>query len=199
MSGVTMHQGEIVRGRDGMPLMRAEAIVDNVTWQSIQAVLDRPAGRNTGTRQSRLLLHVARCALCDSALYGKSNGRNLYYHCPGTTPARGNLERCPAMMVRTDWLDPLAVALFLGQVGHIEIQERVPAADDGRAELAEIGQAIVDLEAERFVHGIQRDGYDDMVAALKARHSQISAPPASPSMATYRPTGQTYRDMWSAT
>jgi site-specific DNA recombinase len=197
ITGVTTYKGEIVRGNDGLPVMRAEPIIDAATYARVKEVLARPAGRQGGNRPSRMLLHVAYCALCDGILYGKRNARNAYYECINTTPARGTHERCTARMMRVDELERAVDDTVMDALGWVP--EMAPAigspSSDRDEKLAEVGHAIADLTAERYVRGIVRDNYGSMIADLQAEHDRLSALPAE-QKPNRVPTGKTMEEVW---
>ncbi len=197
ITGVTTYRGEIVRNADGKPVKRAEPIIDAATHARVKEVLARPGGRHGGDRPSRMLLHIAYCALCEGLLYGKRNARNAYYQCVNTTPARGSHERCTVRMMRVDELESAvddAVMESLGWVPEMEPTSNNPAG--GRDEkLAEIGQAIADLTTERYVQGVVRKNYDSVMAGLQAEHDRLSALPAD-QRPDRVPTGKTIEQVW---
>ena len=94
-------------------------------------------------------------------------------------------------------LEVLAACLFVGRVVHVEVIERVIIPNDTRArELAEVGQAIVNLNAERYQHGVIRPCFEEIRAGLEAQHARMLALPPEPDIATERPTGQTFGQLW---
>jgi site-specific DNA recombinase len=198
-TGVLTHHGQVVRGADGMAVMRSEPLVEQVTWERAQEALKARRGRSRGPRPSRLLLGVAYCLDDGQPLYGKANGHNEYYACKNKTPARGHAPLCMSQVIRSDWLDDFAVAIFLVEVGDVDIEERVDDASGGHAiELARTGDAIAGLTADRYVRGIVHENYDQILARLQARHAELSSQPARPRSAGWRSTGQSYRQMWDS-
>lgn len=198
MTGVMIHDGQVVRGADGMPIMRAEPLVEYETWLRLQAALESRKGRSVGPRRARLLLQVAFCLTDRQPYYGHSS-RHLYYACRNASPNRGAAPRCVGQMIRADWFESVSTSVFLAEVGDVEIEERAADASDGTAaELAEIGRAIVDLTADQFGGGSGRDDYDQVMGALRARHAELSSQPARPRTAIWRGTGRTYSQMWDS-
>jgi len=201
--GVITHQGKVVRGPDGLPQQFGEPIVEMATWDRLQLIVgrqdkDEPPRhvRTEGPRSSRLLLHVAYCLLCRRPLYGKSNTHAKYYCCPGTTPARGSAERCRAQQLRADFLEPLAEALFLHEVGKADIEERVLTTDDVQAaERARIGREISQLTKEYYEDGVQYPDFDSKLASLRSRHAQLAGAQLV-QKPKWRKTGQTFAQAW---
>ena len=184
----------LVLGGDGMPVRRTP-VLDDETWFALQGVLDRNAERKSAVHtRASALLGVAFCALCGRKLYAdvREARTRAYYVCPGRLD-----NECAARSVPMDGLEVLAACLFVGRVGHVEVIERVIVPNDTRAkELAEVGQAIVNLNAERYQHGVMRPGFEEIRADLEAQHARLLALPPEPDVATERPTGQTIGQLW---
>jgi hypothetical protein len=90
-------------------------------------------------------------------------------------------------------------AAFLRDYGTKAMLERFETeGDDHSRELAEVGQQIADLTAERFVQQIIRPDYDKMMAALQAEHARISALPVGDSMVEWVDMGKTLGAAWEA-
>lgn len=107
---------------------------------------------------------------------------------------------CATLPVRGEWLESLASDLFLAQVGDVELLEpHLVPGDTNAAELEEIGRAIADLTADRYVRGIIHDNYGAILAGLQAEHARLAELPSLPPRTKRRPTGKTFGQLWNAT
>jgi site-specific DNA recombinase len=198
-TGVTTHKGQIVLDAGGNRIMRAEPIIDAATHVRVLDILARHRGRESGDRPSRALLHIAFCGLCGGILYGKRNARNSYYQCVNATPARGSHPRCSARMMRTDELEPIVDEAVTDVYGDLPDMERPPnPAKDRDENLAAVGQAIADLTTERYVQGVIRPDFDEMMAGLRTEHDRLSALTAGTPDLEPVPTGKTVGEVWQA-
>ena len=194
VTGVTTYKGEVVRGGDGYPLLRAEPIVSEADYLRMQQILARPAGRRAGARQSRVLLRVAACGLCGRDMYGKANARNRYYQCPGATPARGARPRCAARMIRADALEAAVEEALLEAAGDVAMREKktTPASD----ELARADEAIGALAAQVTSGALTAAQYAQVAAGLITQRKRLAAL-AAPEIVEWVPTGQTFSEFWA--
>jgi len=176
MTGVTTYNGEIVRGKNNLPIMRAEPIVDDAQWQAVQIALARPAGRTEGERQSRMLLHVAICGMCFSHMYGRRNRYQLYYYCPNRTSARGNKAKCITPMIRTDALDSLMSETIMTTLGDVQRQETtVTPGNDKSLELARLDEAIKALPAQVTSGALTASAYAALAGDLSRMRDSVAA------------------------
>jgi site-specific DNA recombinase len=194
--GITEYRGQVVRDADGLPKRFSEPIISDEKWRQVQYVLSQ-AGRPQSRRHNgALLLRVAYCP-CGSPLYASRpvvRGKLYnYYRCY----ARAQGSGCPGRNISAKWLDEQAETIFLNQVGHVEILEKVTIPGDNHAtELARIGQAMTDLVSERYVRNIVRDDYDALMARLETEHARLAALPAEPDRIEQRSTGRTFAELW---
>jgi site-specific DNA recombinase len=200
LRAITEYDDQVVRDESGLPVRFAEPIIDDDKWRQLQSALDRASKPTSGQRSdAAFLLRIAYCA-CGSPLYSMRctvKGKTyLYYRCHGRTQLRSG---CPSLSVRADWLNERAEKIFLEQVGHVEVFEKVTIPGDNHAaELAAVGQAITELVSDRFVRGIERDDYDTLIARLQAEHARLTALPAEPDQVVQRSTGRTFAEHWAA-
>lgn len=197
VTGVTTYKGEVVRDGDGYPLLRAEPVVSEADYLAMQQNLACPAGRHVGARQSRLLLHIAACALCGADLYGKANARNRYYQCPNATPARGARQRCAARMIRADALEAAVEEALLEAAGDVPMREKkTTPANDVSVELGRADEAIGALAAQVTSGALTADQYAQVAAGLITRRDRLAAL-AAPETVEWVPTGQTFAEFWA--
>jgi site-specific DNA recombinase len=192
-------QARIVYGEDGLPLRRP-AIIDDETWDGLQAVLGK--GRKAGNRSNAatMLLRIAFCADCHSPLYAaikpgsKAEPRRYYYTCGGK-----QYEGCPTRLIPMKELDQAVSDSFLATYGHRpHFKRKLTNGNDRERKLAEIGQAIADLTTERFVHQIIRPDYDTHMAKLQAEHKRLANSKPEPPAVRRIPTGITIGEYWAS-
>jgi site-specific DNA recombinase len=192
--GYVMHDGQIVRDDDGMPVRR-EALIDDEMWTQLQARLDANATPRSGAvSDANLLLQVAFCT-CGQPLYGHARkGRGYgYYQCK--TRRLGG--KCETRSIRIDVLDELVTEALLGQVGSVAMLEKIVIpAEDHTKKLAQIEQQIADIEAE-VVNGMPVSSATRMLAKLEANAEALRALPSRPERIEWKETGQTFSERWA--
>jgi len=149
-----------------------EAIIDEGTWDAVQARLGRNSkgGRRTTHRASSVspLSGLVRCAVCGSAMtptHARKRGRQYYYYvcqraqkqgasaCPRSRVPVGELERFVLDRIRRIGRDPELLAAT------------VEAAHEGlRARQCEVGAEIPRLRSER-----------SRLETARERHREIAA------------------------
>jgi len=194
-----------VLDHDGMPARWPARVLTDEKWDTLQAALDRVSSASeTARRDASKLLGVAKCFLCDHNLYNNDYWRLEQhwrtYRCPQRQECRAGLgKRCPARSVNADWLETKTRDVFLAEAGHVPIMTKIVTPDTSSArQLAAVGRQIADLTAERFVHGVQRPDYDEVMASLTTQHAALAAAPGKPPETRWEDTGRTVADEWEA-
>jgi DNA invertase Pin-like site-specific DNA recombinase len=189
----------IVYGDDGFPVRRA-AILDDDTWDELQAVIRKTgAGRRTGRRSNAatLLLGVAMCGECGGRLHSESKGRHSrgvrhYYGCE-----RRHYRGCTARLVPRDELDErINYAMMVAFKDAEVIEVKRSHGNERDRKLRQIGQSIIDLTTERYAHGIIRPNYDEMLANLQAEEIRLRTTAPEPSEEKENPTGETIGELY---
>ncbi|WP_433114269.1 recombinase family protein [Micromonospora sp. CA-246542] len=201
--GIAEKDGEVIRGDDGLPVKRAEAIVSRSDYELVQKRLDEISKKKTRSMQTSPLLGVLFCLSCGEPAYRVLTGaatrkvRQTYYRCRGRTEKR---NACTAVGIRADALEEIIEATMLGHIGDVEIFEEVfIAAESHQEELAEALAAHEDLVGRSAGKtGKIRENFDRQIASLEALIERLSALPESPARTELRSTGQTYREVWNA-
>lgn len=203
--GVFEREGKVVRDNDGLPVKRAEAIIDRETWDRVQARLDIGSKEKTRTAKTSPLLHIAYCLVCGHPMYQLKNRKLVrgeyvyrgYYRCRGW---RDKLNDCTNSSVPGDLLHGWVEAAILDLIGSLEVVEQVliPAAEHGQ-ELAEASQALADLS--KMTAGKSeavKKVYAGQIAALEELITRLAELPQSEARMEEHPTGSTYRELWDA-
>jgi site-specific DNA recombinase len=195
------HALRVAVGEDGLPVQRAEPLLDRETWERLQAVLDErgwePVKAAAGRKDRALLLRVLFCE-CGEAMY-TYRGRNArYYRC--SSKSIGGVS-CGRGAIPKDATDAEVTEHFLRAVGDLEAIDRVkvPGVDYSR-EIADLEAALGRLEGDRDA-GL----YDGPTAAerYRAQHrkhtsavDELRARPVTAETWREERTGETYRDRW---
>ena len=165
---------QVVRGDDGMPVTREPAVPPEV-WAKVQVVLDKNGRPDSGKRRNASpLLQVAFCP-CGKPLYRDSGSRHAYYRCAD----RGN---CKARAIPVDDLHERIDSYLRVAYGdsHIPIKVEIAAEDHTQA-LADVDQAIADLEADRYERGLFKG--EDGHQALRGHDDQAGSQAGDPGRA----------------
>ena len=92
------------------------------------------------------------------------DGRLLYYGCQNV-----HYRGCKARLIPMDDLDNRVNYIWLTGWNESEVIEIKRGRSNERdRQLAEIGQAIADLNTDQFVRGIIRPNFDELIADLRA-------------------------------
>jgi site-specific DNA recombinase len=193
VNGRSGRNPSIVYGSDGLPVRRV-AIIDDETWNELQEVIKKSGeGRKTGHRSnaSTLLLGIAHCGDCGGRLHSEIKGQygvyRYYYGCQNR-----HYRGCKARLIPRDDLDERMNYAMMDIFRDCELYEIKRGHGNERdRKLAEIGQAIVDLTTDRYMRGVIRPNYDEMLANLQKEESRIRATPPEPSVETKIDTGET--------
>ncbi|NNU26798.1 recombinase family protein [Isoptericola sediminis] len=195
----------LVRGDDGLPLQRAEPVIDRETFEKLQAVIDerkKPAGAAAKRADRSMLLGVAYC-LCGTPLYAYTGGRGKRYYRCGRKAIAGARCEYETKSVRRDRLDGWVEQALLGTVGDVEVMQRTyrPGVDHS-TEIADVLRALDELEDDRqaglYATARTRDRFRAQHKALSARLDALEQLPSEPSGWDETPTGRTYREMWES-
>ncbi|CAL9508202.1 recombinase family protein [Streptomyces sp. enrichment culture] len=210
LTGVMMHRSVPVLDAEGQPVVWAEAVLDPDEFAALQeALLTEPVKetpRRAGARRTPLL-GVVFC-VCGRPLYVRDQKNRLadgtlrvltYYQCRSIS----EMARCDDPSVwRADRLCRTVERSFLEAAGHRTETRRtyVPGRSHG-ATIAELRQALTNLGI-----AIGRAASPAVVEALTRQMdehartlSSLEAEPAVPAHWVEEPTGDPYRERWSAT
>lgn len=199
--GVAEKAGQVLRGPDGLPVKRAEAIISRSDWDQVQIRLQAIAKEPTRSRKASRLLRIAFCIDCGHPLYRQINRKNgierEYYRCRGW---RDKLNDCQNSSLSGKDLQDAVEKALLGTIGDFEVTEEVhvPAEDHSR-QLEEATEALTDLlrRSAGKSEAVQKV-YQAQIDALEGVIERLSALPASAARVELRPTGTTYATLWEA-
>lgn len=193
LRGYVMHQGEPVRGDDGMPVSRV-AILDDDVWRSLQEALDRNARPDSGIRHGgALLLRVIYCGTCDQPLYmhRKASGSDAYRHGP-------KAEECKTSFSAKN-VELAVEQALMTRLADLQMQEKViTPAEDHTVELVKVTEQLAALQEQFMNDKLSADMFAMMATKLESRQTALSALPSRPETTDYVPAGQTFRQHWES-
>ena len=174
--GMVIFKGEVVRGPDGMPVMR-HPVIDRATWKRLQARLDQNSKGKGIPRDAAPWLHVIHCGICGYPLYlQKYAGRpNRYYtHKRGLRVyRRGEREWCPVSAqghAIESQIDDVVLRAWRGRYA-TEVVEI--AGEDHTDELHQVEEAIADWEAQALLPGASAGSIRRVLDVLNAKRQAI--------------------------
>jgi site-specific DNA recombinase len=191
--GEMTHNGATVLGSDGMPL-RFEPIITDEKWVRLQTTLDAASNPLRGERRgAAYLLRVVYCA-CGEPLYQTNSGAgHRYYRCRSRTTGKP----CGNRMIPMAELET-AVDDWITTHPTFEITETRIIHGNGNAKLlADVGQQIADLTAERYVRGIVRDDFHEIMARLQTEYDRLAGTERKTDRIETIPTGRFLSEEWS--
>jgi site-specific DNA recombinase len=179
--GAIVFKGELVRGADGMPLMR-EPVIDRKTWNKLQARLEANSRGAGVPRDASAWLHVIHCYECGEPMYRQpySDGRShIYYHKRSLAKYRdGKVPVCRINLNGRDLERQISPMVQRAWAGRFAIETITIPGEDNTEELARVDEAISDLNTDRYERGLFRgeDGsrrYAEIMSRLEARRQEI--------------------------
>lgn len=188
LRGYVMHDGQPVRGDDGMPITR-DAVIGDDLWTMLQARLDVISRKDSGVRyDAAMLLRV---------LYW--GNEPLYMH---RRPGRGDryrtgpkVEKSASFMAET--VEVLIHAAFMIQLGDTPMfRYEITPAEDHTRELQQVETAIAEIE-DQVIAGLPAASATRMLAKLETKRETLAAMPSRPEQRTRVETGQTFGDVWN--
>ncbi|MFD7900152.1 hypothetical protein [Streptomyces sp. NPDC059743] len=210
---VTDHEGRIVRGDDGLPVLVARPILTLEEQDELRALIEstpqskkqRSRANEPRRKNSGPLTYVLHCHECggrkyrDGSTEPKSDGyrRGLRYRCP--SKSRG-LD-CPGVNIIADPVEKWVGEEFIrrhGFMGYV-LEEYVPGVSyEGDIKAAE--SALDELEADRragVYKGAAVERFRAQHQSLTERLERLRALPTREATTVLRDTGRTVADEWN--
>jgi site-specific DNA recombinase len=167
--------GGRIRAGDSVVRAAHDAILNEPTWEALQAKLARPeklTPRHRRVKTSALLANLLRCAKCGASMSshwtGKENGRRHHAYvcqsiirrgakaCPGSRAPAGQMEAAVVERIMAIGRDPALVAEALA-AAKTELAARAPALTKELAALNEERRRLTG-ERKNIVDAIAADG-----------------------------------------
>jgi site-specific DNA recombinase len=190
--GEVTHKGAVVMGADGMPVA-FEPILKAEKWQQVQSALDDMRNPLRGERSSAsYLLRIAYC-VCGEPLYVTRAGNGqLYYRCRSRLADKS----CGNRYIPKDALEA-KVDEWITSHPTFELIETHKTDGNGNAKLqADIGRQIADLTQERYVRGVVREDYHEVMGRLQSEYDRLSEPGHSGTRYKTIHTGRYLSEEW---
>lgn len=203
--GQVIHDGQVVRGDDGMPLTWAEPLIRQGDWYALQARLNAASKTKARTQTLSYVLGVGFCGVCQSPLYkwSKPNSRGVtysYYKCQRAYNRASQVEPCPAKPIKCERLDDVIDESIIDAYGWIEVGERkLTQSNDRDRKLAEVGAAIAQMTHDRYVRRVTVDDFAAKLARLEAEHERLSGLENEAAQVEWVPSGFTVAEHWQRT
>ncbi|MFE6493436.1 recombinase family protein [Streptomyces sp. NPDC057748] len=210
---ITDHEGRIVRGDDGLPVMIARPIITLDEQDQLRALIEstpqsetqrarteKPRRKNTGP-----LSYVQHCHECGGTMYrdgsteAGSDGyrRRLRYRCP----ARSKGLDCPGVNIVADPVEKWAGEEFLRRHGHMAyiLEEHVPGVSYA-SDIKAAESALDELEADRragIYKGAAVGRFRTQHKSLTERLERLRSLPTREATTVLKDTGRTVATEWN--
>lgn len=188
-------KGDIVRDAKGQPLLRCDPILDDETWQRLQAKLDAmPSRKSTAPADTSELTGTAECGHCEGPMYRLTSTRKhpngktyvtVYYRCHGTSrkpsKCRNMAKMADVEAKTTKWI-----------MSHpsIEILETVVVKGNT------YGKKLTEVKAAMAALDQDADDYDERHNGLRTEYLRLKDLKPEPDEVKKVPTGRTLAREW---
>jgi site-specific DNA recombinase len=197
---------DVARDSKGLPIQRADPVIDSATWVRLQETLDANRKPGNGNRSDGSpLLRVVFCAVCGRPMYITLRPKTLksgkkvyrYYRCASYN--QDVPEPCKGSNFNADTLERIISDEFLSRVGDLEVERKVFQPGEDHAEALETAQAAYNelteqLSTTRSSSG--RKALRERLRALDEMIEDLEAKPSRPASWAYEGTGQTHAELW---
>lgn len=193
--GHATYKGNTVRDQAGRPVLYADPILEQETWDRMQAAIEqRKHPEAERYNQTSPLLGVLFCSECGQKMYYRVYRRRTrdyrYYFC-----------RKHKQLLKADELEDLLAKRFIEEVGHFNAEDRffVPA-ENHQMELEEATRAVEELTAllGTLTSTTMRSSITGQLQALDSRISQLEKLPSRDAHWEYRNMDYTYAEEWES-
>lgn len=195
LRGRQSHNGDVIRGQDGLPAEVWPPVLDEDRWSQLRALLAPEEGfkRPQRRRAARLLSGVVFCAECGHKMYvrgDKLSRGGAVYGCP----AKRLGGVCDEVRISAGSLEDHVIGRVLALVGDWPLMRREEHVTEQRStSLGDVEEAIRRTTAALAEDGADMDDLLRRLEALKTRRTEIRATPAVREVRMV-PTGKSYRE-----
>lgn len=206
LKGVVLFKGETVRGDDGIPLLR-KPVLASATWTKLQARLDANSRGRSVPSDAYPWLHIIVCAVCNQDLYSQKWANRPYFyfnHKKLKRHVREGIEPCYSNNFNGYDIEAQIEPLVMAALGDSYIPEVIEMpADDHIAELAQVDEAIAELQADRYDRGLFKGDagtvrYVAIMRKLEDRADVLRALPVTEARQEIVLSDELFRDRWEA-
>lgn len=192
---------QVVRGADGLPIVRAEPIFDETEWSALQAALEaRSRPTRTRTRGSSELGGIVYCD-CGQPFYSVGSAERPYYRCKTGAKAAQGWIPCGNPTVRASTLVNVVEDIVMHKLGDQPVmRQELVKGEDHTAELEQVERALQELREDRAA-GLYKGErgtaeFRSMYARLEQRREELEMLPHRADEWVRVPTGQTFGEVW---
>lgn len=193
--GHATYKGDTVRDSEGRPVLYADPILDQETWDRMQSAIQlRKHPEAQRYNQTSPLLGVIFCYDCEQKLYYKiykrPNKDYRYYYC-----------RDHKQLLNADEIEDLLEERFLELVGDELADDRIfVPAESHQIELDEATRAVDELTAllGTVTSATMRSSVMGQLQALDSRIAELERLPSKEAHWEYRKLDHTYAEEWQS-
>jgi site-specific DNA recombinase len=195
LRGMQVHQGEIVRGLDGLPIRPHQPLVTDDEWRALQSALEARAHKGGWWRKPPTLLKgIAVCDLCGRKMHNvDQEGKAGFFKCS----RHGRTNRCPGVAIHRERLETYVEEVFLALLGDVQVTEE-ETVEGSSAELLEVEDALDFVAAK--LRDVEDEDEEQVLLAqrrtLVAKRKELRALPTEPTVRVIE-VGETYGELWS--
>lgn len=201
-TGKVRGETDVLREPDGTPLVRAEPLIDRVTFDRLQKALDDLKGVSSPYKKSEaLLLAVLECGKCGRRMYLKrGRGDRRYYSCSSASYGLG----CGNHRVRAVDAEEALEKFVLKALGdNPRMRREYDPGEDVAAEVAEIDAQLTDITkligtAAYRLGTPNGDAMLRRVEKLQTERDALAAVEYRPAGYKLVPTGETVAEHWTS-
>ena len=194
--GHATYEGQTVRDMEGKPVLNAEPILTQATWDQLQSALEARRRGPHRTRDTAPMNGVVKCYVCHENLfhkiYRRDYGKGLYryYHCR----VKGHCAQVDAEIVEEQ-----LIGAFLNAVGDCLVTERIyRQAEDHSAALEDAARAVDELTPllGTVTSNLMKARLTAQLEALDKQIADLEQLPVTQAGYEYVSTDQTYAEVW---
>ncbi len=206
LKGVVIFKGQIMRGDNGQAIRR-DYVIEPAKWGRLQARLDANARGRSVPQDAYPWLHVIKCDTCKQDLYAQRWTNRPYFYFNHKTlkrHVREGIEPCRSKNFNGYDVEAQIEPLVMTALGDSYIPEVIELpADDRTAELAQVEEAIADLEADRYDRGLFKGDagtarYVAIMKKLEDRADALRAMPVTEARKEIVMSDDLFRDRWAS-
>jgi site-specific DNA recombinase len=200
LRGMQVHQGDVVRDADGLPIRPHDALITDDEWTRLRAALLNHRAQTVRAENppNLLLRDLVRCAYCLEPIYSVTQaGKPPQWVCSARKRMSSG-EKCPSVAISRPRLEEYVIAEALRRFGDHEGVE-VRYATISNVETVEAEEALNSVMARLRTVDDEAEEADlmDKRRALRARLKALQGGPATLAPIVQR-TGTTFSEEWAA-
>ncbi|MFE5752894.1 recombinase family protein [Streptomyces massasporeus] len=186
---------------EGKPVSAGTEILSAETWSAVRAIIDgKSKGRNAPRNGKALLLHIARCSLCEGPMYRQRREvKGVDYSTYVCQNGVGKHGTHKPNVLTARYLDQLVTADFLKRFGSFALMRWQEADGSAVLQLAEVSTQLDNLTgnlANLPAGGRTAQRVMAQIAALETREAELRSE-ADHAVGRWVDAGGTVADAWA--